>query len=298
MILLTGAAGKTGISILNRLVPHGVRVRSLVRNEKQAQEIRNLGSTEVAIADLRDVQAIARAMEGITKIYYIAPNMAADELEIGKSLITMGKERGINRFVYHSVLHPQVEDMPHHWQKLRMEEYLFKSGMDFTILQPCAYMQNILANWPAITNEGKYAVPYATSARISVIDLADVAAATEVVLTQLNHSHAIYELAGPEALSQEEIAEILTRELGRPVQAQTLDRGEWADNAHRSGMPEHAINTLLKMFAYYENYGLPGNPNVLNMLLKRPATTFSEFIHRHINLEQRSRANGNHEVKG
>jgi hypothetical protein len=63
-------------------------------------------------------------------------------------------------------------------------------------------------------------------------------------------------------------------------------------------MPEHAINTLLEMFAYYENYGLPGNPNVLNMLLKRPATTFSEFIHRHINLEQRSRANGNHEVKG
>jgi len=297
LILLTGAAGKTGKAILNSLVPHGVRVRSLVRSEKQAQEIRNLGSKEVAIADLRDAQAIANAMEGINKIYYISPNMAPDELEIGKLLINLGKERGVNRFVYHSVLHPQVEDMPHHWQKMRMEEYLFKSDLDFTILQPCAYMQNVLANWRAITNEGVYAVPYATSARISVVDLFDVAAAAEVVLTQLNHSNAIYELAGPEALSQDEVAAILTRELGKPVQAQTQDRGLWAENAQRSGMNEYSVNTLLKMFEYYENYGLIGNPNILNMLLKRPAATFSDFIHRYNNSEQRSWANGNHATK-
>jgi uncharacterized protein YbjT (DUF2867 family) len=280
LILLTGAAGKTGKTILNRLIPHGVHVRSLVRNEQQAQEIRQLGSTDVAIADLRDQQALSQALDGIHKIYFICPNMTPDEVEIGRSLITLAKQKGIRRFVYHSVLHPQVEEMPHHWQKMRMEECLFKSGLDFTILQPCAYMQNILANWTSIIDEGIYPVPYDTSARISVVDLEDVAAAAEVVLTQMNHSHAIYELAGPQALSQDEMAEVLTQEIGRPVKAVAIDRSDWAVNAQRSGLDENSIDTLLKMFEYYEHYGFQGNPNVLNSLLKKPATKFVDFVKR------------------
>jgi len=219
MILLTGAAGKTGKAILNTLVPHGVQVRSLVRNTQQAEEIKKIGSSEIVIGDLRDSNSLAKAMIGIKKIYYICPNMAPDELEIGQNLIHLARKYGVTRFVYHSVLHPQAEDMPHHWQKLRMEEQLFKSGLDFTILQPCAYMQNTLANWQTIVENGVYTIPYAPSARISMVELADVAAIAEVVLTQRNHSHTIYELAGPEPLSQVEVAEILAAELGRPVQA-------------------------------------------------------------------------------
>ncbi len=292
MILLTGAAGKTGKTILNRLIPHGVHVRSLVRNEQQVQEIRQLGSTDVAIADLRDHQALSQALEGIHKIYFICPNMTTDEVEIGRSLITLARQKGIRRFVYHSVLHPQVEEMPHHWQKMRMEEYLFKSGLDFTILQPCAYMQNILANWASIIDEGIYPVPYDTSARISVVDLEDVAAAAEVVLTQMNHSHAIYELAGPQALSQDEMAEVLTQEIGRPVKAVAVDRSGWAVNAQRSGLDESSIDTLLKMFEYYEQYGFQGNPNVLNSLLKKPATKFVDFVKRTHESQLRYGSNG------
>jgi len=280
LILLTGAAGKTGKAILNTLIPHGVRVRSLARNEKQEKELRQLGSADVAIADLRDTQALSKTLDGISKIYFISPNMAPDELEIGRSLLSLAKEKGVTRFVYHSVLHPQVEEMPHHWQKMRMEELLFKSGLDFTILQPCAYMQNILSNWKSIVENGIFSVPYATTARISVVDLEDVAAAAEVVLTQVNHSHAIYELAGPEALSQDEVADTLSSELGKSVRALTENRVDWANNARNSGLNEGSISTLLKMFEYYENYGLQGNPNVLNSLLKRPATKFCEFARR------------------
>jgi len=296
LILLTGAAGKTGKAILNTLLPHGVKIRSLVRNEKQADDLRRIGSKDTVIGDLRDTNALERAMDGVRKIYFIAPNMSPDELEIGRSLVSLAKKKEVERFVYHSVFHPQVEDMPHHWQKMRMEEHLFKSGMDFTILQPCAYMQNVLANWKAITEDGIYAVPYATSARISMIDLADVAAAAEAVLTQLNHSRAIYELAGPEALSQDEVAAILSHELGREVRAVSLNRQEWADNARRSSLNEQSIQTLLKMFEYYENYGLFGNPNILNMLLKRAPRKFNEFIRQITAMEQRAGASANNGI--
>lgn len=286
MILLTGAAGKTGKAILNTLLPHGVRVRSLVRSNTQAEEIRSIGGKHVAFGDLRDNSALASAMEGVTSVYYIAPNMSPDELEIGRNLIRIARENGVTRFVYHSVLHPQVEAMPHHWQKLRMEEYLLESGMDYTILQPCAYMQNLLGSWQTIIKKGVYAVPYATSARISIVDLEDVAAAVEVVLTQRNHNGAIYELAGPEPLSQVEVAETIASQIDLPVEAVALDRGQWAENARANGLIESSITTLVKMFEYYEHHGLVGNSNVLEYLLKKPATRFSEFVQRILKLEQ------------
>jgi uncharacterized protein YbjT (DUF2867 family) len=296
VILLTGAAGKTGKAILNTLIPHGIKVRSLVRNVNQSDEVKKIGSTESVVGDLRDSSALERAVQGVRKIYFISPNMTSDELEIGKNLVHHAKNAGVERFVYHSVFHPQVEDMPHHWQKMRMEEFLFKSGIDFTILQPCAYMQNVLANWKTITERGVYGVPYATSARISIIDLADVATAAEVVLTQLNHSRAAYELAGPEALSQDEVAGIISAELGKDVRAAALDRAQWAADARNAKLDEQAIQTLLKMFEYYEKYGLSGNPNVLSFLIKRAPRKFNEFIRQTIAFEQRPKTNGNNRI--
>lgn len=287
MILLTGAAGKTGKAILNNLGQHGVKVRSLVRSAKQAEEIKNLGSADVFIGDLRDHDSLARAMAGVSKIYFICPNMTPDELEIGKNLVNIARQNGVSRFVYHSVFHPQIETMPHHWQKMRMEEFLFQSDMDFTILQPCAYMQNILGSWRSIMDEGVYPIPYTTTSRISIVDLADIAAVAEIVLTQRTHSSAIYELAGPEPLSQDEVAHILSNELSREVKAVAIDRSKWTENAHKSGMNELAISTLIKMFEYYENYGLTGNSNVLNYLLKRPATRFVEYLRRVVNSKPR-----------
>jgi len=158
--------------------------------------------------------------------------------------------------------------------------------MDYTILQPCAYMQNILSSWHSITEKGIYAVPYASSARISIVALEDVAAAVEVVLTQRNHNGAVYELAGPEPLSQDEVAEVLGTQLGRPVEAVALDRQQWADNARATGMNEASITVLVKMFEYYNQNGLIGNSNILEYLIKRPATRFSEFVQRNIKVEQ------------
>ena len=222
------------------------------------------------------------AAEGCERVYYICPNVTPDEVEIGKSLLNAARQVGVQRFVYHSVLHPHIESMPHHWQKMRFEEQLFESGIAFTILQPCAYMQNVMANWKSIVEKGVYAIPYSTSARLSVVDLEDVAEAAAAVLIENKHSNAIYELAGPECLSQVEVAAIISQVLGREVLAKTIERQQWAENARKNDLGENQIRTLLKMFEYYEKFGLVGNPNVLEMLIKRPAGTFKNFVNRYI----------------
>jgi len=169
--------------------------------------------------------------------------------------------------------------MPHHWQKMRMEEALFTSGLDFTILQPCAYMQNILGNWKSILN-GIFSVPYQLNARISVVDLEDVAKVATKVLIEPGYSNAIYELSGPENLSQIEVAGQLSNALGFTVNAVEQSRAEWESNAQKASMRENQIKVLLQMFEYYDKFGFTGNSKVLEFLLDEKPVAFNQFLAR------------------
>ena len=102
-------------------------------------------------------------------------------------ILITGAAGKTGRAVIRSVFHPQVEAMPHHWRKMRVEEKLLASGLPFTILQPAAYMQNILAYWDDIAHRGRYALPYAPDSRLSSVDLEDVAQAAALVLTESGH---------------------------------------------------------------------------------------------------------------
>jgi uncharacterized protein YbjT (DUF2867 family) len=280
MILVIGAAGKTGRAVLRALSTQGEPVRALVHHPEQSATVAALGAQETLAGDLGAAATLAQAMQGIRAVYYICPNMHPAEPEVAALAIAAARTAGVEHFVYHSVLHPQVEAMPHHWGKLRVEEQLFESGLPFTILQPIAYMQNVLAYWQAITGQGRYPVPYAVETRLGMVDLDDVATVAALVLTQPGHVGAIYELAGADTLTQAEVAAILSARLGRPVQAEAVPLETWERNARQAGLDGYQVETLLKMFRYYERFGFWGNPNVLRWLLGRPPTTFAEFVAR------------------
>jgi len=280
MILVTGAAGKTGRAIIRALVGRGQLVRALVRRPEDIPVVEQRGAQDAVVGDMRDAVAFRQAAQGTAAIYHICPNVSPDEVTIGEAAITAAQATGVERFVYHSVLHPQTEAMPHHWLKLRVEERLLESRLPFTILQPAAYMQNVLAHWERIATQGSYPVAYSVETRLGMVDLVDVAEAAAVVLTEPGHLGATYELAGPEALSQTEVAAILGRQLCRPVRAEVIPLDAWEHNAQASGMGEYQVAALLKMFRYYDRHGFWGNPNVLNWLLGRSATRFEAFVAR------------------
>lgn len=280
MILVTGAGGKTGQAIIRELAATGARVRALVYREAQVGPVQALGAAEVVIGDMAERAIYEQATAGVETLYHICPNMHPAEETIGRVALAAAQANGVGRFVYHSVLHPQTEKMPHHWHKLRVEEMLFEAGLAFTILQPAAYMQNVLAGWQTIVEQGRYRVPYPVETRLAMVDLADVAAVAAKVLTEPDHAGAVYELAGPAALTQSEVAAVLSQILGRPVQAERLPLDEWLAGAAAAGLSQYALETLVNMFHYYERYSFWGNANVLGWLLGRPPTTFREFVTR------------------
>ena len=278
MILVTGAAGKTGQAVIRALVGRKSKVRAFVRSQSEADLVTGIGVESVTLGEFQNNAALSEACQGIEKIYHICPNVAPDESEIGERILSIAKQAHVDQFVYHSVLHPQVEAMPHHWQKMRMEEMIFASGIDFTIIQPCAYMQNVLGGWKQIKENGIYSVPYSTSTRISVVDLRDIGEAAACVLTMPDHRNAIYECCGPQPLSQIEVAEIIGTSIGRRVEAAEEDLVTWQRNAQKIGLSKYAIDTLTSMFRYYDKYGFTGNSGVLEHILRRKPGNFHDFI--------------------
>jgi uncharacterized protein YbjT (DUF2867 family) len=286
VILVTGAAGKTGRAVIVALSRRGQAVRALVRRPEQADSLRRLGAREVIVGDMRDHSVLMRALSGASSVYHICPNMSPDEIVIGRMALAAAREGGVGRFVYHSVLHPQTEAMPHHWNKMRVEELLFESGLPYTILQPAAYMQNVFAGWESIVSRGDYRIPYAPGTRLGMVDLEDVAEAAATILTEPGHEGATYELAGLDILSQDDVATILTRNLGREVRAEVVPLAVWEQEARAAGLGDYQIDTLRAMFRYYERHGFWGNPHVLAWLLGRPPASFDTFVARIVNSSQ------------
>jgi uncharacterized protein YbjT (DUF2867 family) len=280
MILVTGAAGKTGRAVLGRLANVDEPVRAFIRRPEHAAAVFEAGAHETVVGDVRDRFTLDEALGEVRAVFHIPPNMHPDELLIGRTLIEASQQAGVERFVYHSVLQPHIESMPHHWAKMRVEEALFTSELPFTILQPAAYIQNILRQLDSIQEEGVYRTPYPVDTRLSLVDLEDVAVVAARVLTKSGHFFATYELVGTDPLSQRDVASTIGRILGTEVRAVEIMIEAWEADARERGMTGYAIDTLIKMFQCYEAHGFEGNPGVLGWLLGRQPNSLEKVVRR------------------
>jgi NAD(P)H dehydrogenase (quinone) len=280
MILVTGAAGKTGRAVIEALAAKRVGTRALTRNSEHAGLLKALGATEVSVGDFEDPRALERAVAGAQAVYHICPNVSRDEVAYARAVVAAALAQGVKRFVYHSVLRPQIEAMPHHFAKMRAEEMLFAADLHLTVLQPTAYMQNILSAWPTIVGDGVFRVPYPVETRLSLVDLHDVAEAAALVLTQDGHGGATYELVGTLPLNQTEVAAAIGAALVRDMRVEAETVATWEARARVAGMGEHKRTMIAAMFRYYAEHGLIGNSNTLRWLLGRAPNDLSGFLER------------------
>ncbi|GAA1937049.1 SDR family oxidoreductase [Nocardioides hwasunensis] len=200
---------------------------------------RNVDALPLGRADWSD---LAAAVAGCEAAYVIAPNLHPDEpAHVAEALAALS-DGGVRRVVYHSVASPYAPAMPHHLGKAVSEDLLRRSGLDWTILQPGAYLQNLDLSGPLD-------VPYSPDAQFGFLDLADLGRAAAVVLTQPGHTGATYELATRVATVRE-----LADEAGVEVRR----------------VPDPKTHPWLStMFDYYDDHGLPVGTQVLSALLGR-----------------------------
>ena len=316
MILVTSAAGGVGRPLVRQLVANGRVVRAFVKNEDQARRATADGAAETVIGDLRRPGDLEDALRGARQIYHAAPTQLIDELPVAERLIAAAKVEQLDQVVFHSVIHPDIAELPHHQQKLRVEGILRDSGLPVTVLRPSHYMQNVLDFWDFF---GSGLLPYPTSpeSRMGVVDVNDIAAAAANVLTNPGgHIGKTYDLSTVE-LTRHDMARIWSRVLGHPMVAvrippQALQnplvavqplgaaiiksllstrlrslpyvvRGlRAAPNARGfRSWPSDAQDTYVQMMAYYDVHGLPaGNLGDLPKVLGRKPIDYEQFARR------------------
>ena len=284
-ILVTGASGKTGQRVVASIVKKGGSVRAFVRRPEAGNLLRQAGASEITVGDMMDHDSLRRAMTGAGQVLHICPPMHPREDAIARTMIGLAGELSVDRFVLYSVLHPLLADVPHHDRKLQAERALVDSGLNYTILQPGRYMQHLAVIWKAVLAIGVHSMPFSTAARFSLADLSDLAEAAARIMTEPGHEAATYQLAGPDALSQDDCAGILTKVLGRPIRAVAKSLEDFRRDAAAAGMPAERIEVMSKMNAHYDAHGLVGNSNVLRWILAREPTRFAEFVVRELPLK-------------
>jgi uncharacterized protein YbjT (DUF2867 family) len=284
MILITGANGKTGRAIIRTLLSKGEEVRAFVHKAEQIQEFKSLGVKEVVVGDMMDQKAVDEAYIGVSTVYHICSAVNPHEVEIGQIAIKAARSAEIEHFVYHSVLHSVLQDMPHHQKKLMVEELLVNSGLPYTIIQPAVFMQNILESWKSLSEKGIFRQKFFATkeTRICMVDLEDLAEAAAVILTNPGHMGASYELCGPENLSLSDMIAVMEQQFDREIKVETPQDEMFAAQLKKFGAGDYQVNTLLKMFQHYNECGFIGNPNVLTWILGRKPNDFSSFIRRTI----------------
>ena len=275
-VLMVGATGRHAHLVLSELTRRGVDVRALVRNPERAQLARDNGATETAIGDLEEPDSLIDAVAGMDGVFHIGPAHSAAEAQMGLAMVDAARAARARKFVFSGVIHPSISAMTNHAAaKLPVEDALYSSELDFTVLQPARFMQNFERSWNDIVDNDRLAQPYAPTAKMCSVDYRDVAEVAAMALTGDELSYGTFELCAPGMQDSYEVAAILSEVLGRPIAAVQIPL-----DLYSSQLPEGAFRDgMTRMMAHYDRHGLPGgNPLVLRAILGREPRSLAEYF--------------------
>ena len=281
MFLITAANGNQGKLLMPKLARIGAPVRALVRSELSGAALRNLG-VDVVVGDMSEPGVLKRAMDGVSAVYHIGPVLHPREREIGFAAIDAARAAGVRHFVFSSVLHAIITDLVQHEIKRDVEEYLLSSDLEFTILQPSNYMLPLKLQ--PVFREGVFRLSWSLERLQSMVDLDDVTDVVVEVLTNgERHYGATYELVGLGRYDAHQIADIISRVMGRTIPVEEISGDEYLKAFIGDADPArftHQARVLRAISARYSAHDFIGNPNVLTWLLGREPTSFAEFVDR------------------
>jgi uncharacterized protein YbjT (DUF2867 family) len=276
MILVTGATGKNGAEIIRRLSGRKERVRAMVRRHHGLlQSTPNL-EQEFVEADFDDAASLRRALSGVERAFLVT-NSSEQVEQRQLRFLDLAREAGVKHIVYLSQLHA-ASDSPLRFLRYHaaVEEALRRSEMSYTNLRPNLYMQGVLMIGRSIASEGRFLAP-AGDARVSVVDVRDIAAIAVEALTKSGHEGKTYDITGPKALTHGEMAAELSEALERPVAFVDVPEREFREGLRGFGMPDWQADGLIEDYAHYRRGEASDLSSAVQDLTGEPPRPFGAF---------------------
>lgn len=244
-ILVTGATGKTGSAVAERLLREGRRVRALARTQDERTErLQRLGA-EIAVASAHDPDQLAAALKGIDRAYYV-PIFAPHALHAAAAFAEAARGSRLETLVQLS----QWLASPTHPSILTRETWLIDRlfaalpGVSHVIVNPGMFADNFLRTIDMATLLGIFPV-LTGSSRCAPVSTEDIAACVAALLLAdpARHAGHAYRPTGPALLSGREMAAAVGRATRRRVRPVELPFAMFLKLARLDGVPPHeALN--------------------------------------------------------
>jgi len=274
MILVTGASGTVGRAVLNEVVVNGVR--AMYRSKSDAAKAPK--NVEVVIADFADKVSLVPALKGVETVFIVCGPIP-QLVELEGNMIDASRAAGVRHVVLSSALAAgRFNKSFPSWHR-QVEEKLEGCGLSYTILRPNGFMQNIVAyNSGSIRTESAFYAAM-SDAKVSLVDVHDVGAvAAKVLLHPEGHANKTYELNGPEALSNAEIAKRLSKVTGREIKYVDIPEAAQRKAMLDVGMPEGQVTAILELQEYYRSGACAIVDRTIAGILGRQPRTLDEFL--------------------
>jgi uncharacterized protein YbjT (DUF2867 family) len=246
-ILVTGSTGKVGSQVVEQLAAAGANIRAAVQATSNVEAIKRVGA-QTSVIDFNDRASLGEALRGVGKVFLIMPlvhNMA----EVNAGFVEEAAKAGVKQIVKLSVLGADAEPtmVLAGWHR-EMEKKIEESEIPFTFIRPTHFMQNFL-EMPTIKSQATF-YQSTGEGKSAYVDTADIAAVSVKALTESGHEGKFYEITGPEALSNYDVAEILSRVSGKQISYVDVSEDVIRSGMKAGGLPEWLIESLIELNAF------------------------------------------------
>lgn len=273
MILVTGSTGTVGSEVVKQLQAKGAEFRVAVSSLTKAK-MANAEGLQAAVLNYTDAQSFEYALKGIERLFLLSPP-GATEMEAG--LIEAAKKVDVRHIVKLSVIGADTGASIFGREHGAMEKVIKESGVAYTFLRPNGFMQNYLSNFGAtIREQGAFYLAQGDS-KYSVVDVVDIAAVAAKALTQAGHEGKAYTITGPEALSNTQIAEKLSKAIGKPVKYVAISDEQMRSAMQQQGAPQVMIDSLIDLMHFYVSGKGAVVSSDVEKVIKRPPRSFDQF---------------------
>ncbi|MCO6003976.1 NAD(P)H-binding protein [Actinoallomurus purpureus] len=276
MILVTGATGNVGRELVHELTAKDAEFRVLVRDPARAATLP--GRAERVVADLDDPATLTPAFDGVDRLFLLTPGIGTAHTA---HAVAAAQATGVGRIVHLSSFNVLGDPMPAmgRWHHER-EEMIRASGIPATFLRPGGFMTNALDWLPTIHEEGFVLDPVGPG-RYAPIDPADIAAVAALALTEDGHQGKEYVLTGEETFTFAEQVQVLSQEIGRPIEVREATAPDEAVRARfPGGAPPALADAIIEGFTLMRADTTGFRTDTVRRLLGRAPRTFADWCAR------------------
>ncbi|HEJ9692949.1 SDR family oxidoreductase [Proteus mirabilis] len=278
MIAITGATGLLGQHVIENLlqtVPAN-QIVAFARDVKKGSSLSQKGVL-VRQADYNDKASLITALQGVDKLLLISSSEVGKRTIQHRNVIEAAKSADVQFIAYTSILHADRSPLSLHVEHVETEKMLADSGISYTLLRNGWYTENYLASVPAALEHGVF-LGAAGDGKIASATRADYALVAARVISEEGHIGKVYELAGDEAWTLEQLAKELTKQSGKQVIYNNLSQADFVAALKTAGLPDKLSNMLADSDIGASKGGLFDDSHTLSKLIGRRTTTLAESI--------------------